>query len=72
MSDKLPIRRHVVLGAFAVVAFAVLGVWAVGSRADADCRSAVSRATTAYKIEKALRSAACREAHRDALQGRDR
>ena len=66
MSEKLPTRVQFVVGVAAVALFAVLGTIAVGSRAADDCRSAVSQATTPYKVEKALRSAACQEAREDA------
>ncbi len=66
MSDKLPTKAQVVVGVMAVALFAVLGTVAVGSRAADDCRSAVSQATTPYKVEKALRSAACKEVRDDA------
>lgn len=62
MRDEMPSGVKVGLGIAAVVLFAVLGSLAVGSRAVDDCRAEVSRATTSYKAEKALRSAACMEA----------
>jgi hypothetical protein len=65
MPDTFPGKRQLILGVVATALLAALGVVAVQSRAQDECRSAVSQATTAYKVEKVLRSATCMEARRD-------
>ncbi|WP_342315536.1 hypothetical protein [Lysobacter sp. FW306-1B-D06B] len=62
MTDSMPTRLQVAMGVAVVLLFAVLGTFAVRSRAADDCRAAISRATTDYKMHKALRSVQCREA----------
>ena len=62
MPDTFPTRRQLVLGVIAIALLATLGSIAVQSRAAEECRSAVSQASTSYKVEKAMRSATCLEA----------
>lgn len=61
MTDTFPSRRQLILGVVAIAFVAVLGSMAVATRAVDECRSAVSSATTPYKLEVALRSATCQE-----------
>jgi len=65
MSDTFPGKRQLVLGILAVASLAVLGTLAVRVRANEECRSAVSEATTPYKAEQVMRSTACLEARHD-------
>ncbi|MDR0181716.1 hypothetical protein [Lysobacter arvi] len=62
MTDTFPSRRQLIMGVLAIASLAVLGSIAVEALAVDECRSAVSHATTPYKLEKALRSATCEEA----------
>ena len=62
MTDTFPSRRQLIVGVVAIASLAVLGSIAVETRATDECRTAVSHATTPYKLEVALRSATCREA----------
>ena len=60
MSDEMPSRTRLGLGFVGVLTIAVLGFIAFdGPRAADRCRAAVFGATTAYKVEQALRSPVC-------------
>jgi len=65
MTDTFPSRRQLIGGVVAIASLAVLGSLAVRTLAVDECRSAVSHATTPYKLEQALRSTTCREARED-------
>ena len=62
MTDTFPSRRQLILGVVAIASLAVLGSMAVATRAADECRSAVTSATTPYKLEVARGSATCQEA----------
>jgi hypothetical protein len=63
MPDTFPSRRQLIAGVVAIALLATLGLRAVQTRAAEECRSALSQATTSYKVEKVLRSETCVEAH---------
>lgn len=68
MPDAFPSRRQFILGVVATTLLVMTGSIAVEWRAVEECRSAMSHATTSYKIEKVLRSEPCQEARRDGLR----
>ena len=68
MPDAFPSRRQFILGVVATTLLVMTGSIAVEWRAVEECRSAMSHATTSYKIEKVLRSEPCLEARRDGLR----
>lgn len=62
MPDKMPSRTAIALGVAGLALLAVVGTMFFAPSARDDCRSAIFEATTAYRIEKAAESPACRGA----------
>ena len=59
MPDSFPSRRQWIVCVVALALLASMGLRAVQTRAVDECRSALSQATTSYKVEKVLRSQTC-------------
>lgn len=67
MSDHLPNRTHVWLSLLGLMAITVLQVVLMhGPPEGTACRAAVFAATTPYRAEQAMRSAACRTLNTEA------